>query len=432
VSQATEPQATDGAAARDTAFEYEVDFYTAQPYPIWERARQECPVIRTEGGAASNAVGRPTYSVTRYGDIEKVLRDGETFSSSINAEHIGQYMGELILAMDGKEHRSYRNLVAHAFRASQLERWDDTLVRPTIDRLLDAIAPLGRADLVRDVTSKYPVQVICGIVGVPLEDSEQFHTWAEQINTGPLHPEIGMVASKAMRDYLAPIVEDRRVNPRDDLISDLVHAEIDGHRLTDEKIYGFLRLLLPAGAETTFRVMGNALTALLTHPTVMDRVLADRSLLPAVIEETLRWETSVTQVSRVAATDTEIAGCPVPAGAAIAVLNGSGNRDESRYEHADTFDIDRPAQNHMAFGTGQHQCLGMHLARLELRVGLDLILERLANLRLDPDAPPPAIEGFAFRGPDALPVLFDPAPRACGLSQPAIAGCYTPHDRIAS
>jgi cytochrome P450 len=403
MSQATEPH------PKELGFEYDVDFFTPQPYPIWERARRECPVIPTAGGAASTS-DRPTFTVTRFSDVDRILRDGETFSSAINAEHIGQYMGELILAMDGKEHRSYRNLVAHAFRASQLEQWDDALVRPTIMRLLDAIAPLGRADLVRDITSKYPVQVICGIVGVPLEDSAQFHQWAEQINTGPLNPRVGMAASKAMRGYLAPIVEDRRKNPRGDLISDLVHAEIDGAHLTDEKIYGFLRLLLPAGAETTFRVMGNALTALLTHRGVMDRVVADRSLMPAVIEETLRWETSVTQVSRNAAVDTEIGGCPVPAGAGLAVLTASANHDEDRYEHATEFDIDRPAQNHLAFGTGQHQCLGMHLARLELRVGLDVILDRLPNLRLDPDAPAPDVQGFAFRGPDAVNVLFDPSP----------------------
>jgi cytochrome P450 len=385
-------------------FEYDVDFSTGQPYPIWERARRECAVIHTESSGMND---RPTYHVTRYADVEHVLRDGKTFSSSINAEHIGQFMGELILAMDGSEHRAYRNLVAHAFRASALERWDTDLIRPTITRLLDAIAPGGQSDLARDITSKYPVQVICGLVGVPLEDSAQFHRWAELINTGPLHPERGHAASQAMREYLAPIVEDRRDNPRDDLISDLVHAEIDGHQLTDEKIYGFLRLLLPAGAETTYRVMGNALVALLTHPETMARVVADRSLLPAVIEETLRWETSVTQVSRVAATDTEIGGRPVKASAPVSVITGSANRDETRYEAPDEWRIDRPPQNHLAFGTGQHQCLGMHLARLELRVGLDEILTRLPNLRLDPDAARPVIQGFAFRGPDAIPVLFD-------------------------
>ena len=146
MSQATTPE-----------FDYEqMDFVTGQPYPIWEEARRECPVFRSHNGPTGFSE-RPMYSVTRFADVEGVLRDGQSFSSSINAEHIGRYMGELILAMDGQEHRSYRNLVAHAFRASALERWDEALIRPTITRLLDDIAPMGRADLVRDITSKYPV-----------------------------------------------------------------------------------------------------------------------------------------------------------------------------------------------------------------------------------------------------------------------------------
>jgi cytochrome P450 len=390
----------------EVGFDYpQMDFETAQPYSVWARAREECPVIPASG--MNMGVGGTTYQVTRWDDVEHVLRDPETFSSSINAEHIGQYMGDLILAMDGKEHRSYRNLVAPAFRASQLEKWGDTMIGPTIESLLDDIAPVGRADLVRDITAKYPVRVICAIVGVPVEDSAQFHQWAEQINTGPLHPETGMAASRAMREYLEPLVEDRRANHRGDLLSDLVHAEVDGEQLSEERLYGFLRLLLPAGAETTFRVMGNALTALLTNADVMERVLADRDLLSTLIEETLRWESSVTQVSRVATRDTEVAGCPVAAGSAVAVLTASANHDESRYDHPEEFDLDRDTQVHMAFGTGQHQCLGMHLARLELRVGLDAILSRLPNLRLDPDEPSPLIQGLAFRGPVALPVLFD-------------------------
>ena len=389
------------------AFEYhDLDFETGQPYEQWGAARERCPVISTDG-TMMGAPGRTMYHVTRWEDAERVLRDGKTFSSSINAEHIGQFMGELILAMDGQEHRAYRNLVAHAFRASQLEGWGDTVIRPTIDGFLDQIAPKGSADLVRDITSRYPVRVICAIVGVPVDDSDQFHQWAELINGGPMHPEEGMVASHAMRAYLEPLVEARREHSQGDLLSDLVHAEVDGARLTDEKIYGFLRLLLPAGAETTFRVMGNALAVLLTNPDVMARVKADPALMPAFIEETLRWESSVTQVSRVATVDTEVAGCPIAAGSPVGVITGSANHDSARYESAEDFDLDRPAQNHLAFGTGQHQCLGMHLARLELRVGLDAILQRLPNLRLDPDAPAPVIMGTAFRGPDALPVLFD-------------------------
>jgi cytochrome P450 len=338
-----------------------------------------------------------------------VLRDWETFSASINMEQSGQFMGEFMLGLDGKEHRTYRNLAAGAFRASQLEHWGQNLIRPLITELLDGIAPKGKAELVSDVTSQYPVQVICGIVGVPLEDIAQFQRWSEDITVGSIQPEVGLAASRAMRDYLRPIVESRRENPTGDLISDLVHAEVDGHRLTDERIYGFLQLLLPAGAETTFRAMGNALVALLTIPGLLDRVVANRELLPSVIEETLRWETSVTQVIRVTTRDTELSGCPIPAGSAISVFNASANHDETRFSDPEVFDVDRPAQNHVAFGTGHHQCLGMHLARLELRVGLDAIIDRLPNLRLDPDRPAPVIQGFAFRGPDAIHVLFDPS-----------------------
>ncbi len=213
-----------------------------------------------------------------------------------------------------------------------------------------------------------------------------------------------------MVDYLRPLVEARRAESTGDFLSDLVHSEVDGERLDDDKIYGFLRLLLPAGGETTFRVMGNALFALLAHPDDLARVYADRDLVPEVIEETLRWETSVTMVSRVATADTEIAGCPISKGSPMGVVTGSANRDESRWDDPDEWRLGRPVQHHLAFGTGPHQCLGMHLARLELRVGLNEILDRLPNLRLDPDGAKDAvIEGYAFRGPRALPVTFDPS-----------------------
>ena len=386
------------------------DWFTAQPYEAWgDVRRSECPVMATPGDVMGPDTGT-FYQVTRFKDADAVLKDDKTFASSINAMHIGQFMGELLVAMDGEEHRTYRNLVAKAFRASLLARWDESLVRPIIHHLLDAIAPLGRADLVASVTAKYPMQVICGIAGVPLEDADQFAQWAEEINTGPMAPERGHLASAAMVEYLKPLVQSRRDDPTGDFLSDLVHAEVDGEMLSEGKLYGFLRLLLPAGGETTYRVMGNALLALLTHPDDLARVYADRDLIPEVIEETLRWETSVTMVSRIATTDTVVSGCPIEAGSPVGVLTGSSNRDAQRWDDADEWKLGRPVQHHLAFGTGPHQCLGMHLARLELRVGLNEILDRLPNLQLDPAAADTAvIEGYAFRGPRALPVTFDPS-----------------------
>ena len=395
------------------SFVYEdLDFLTGQPYPQWARARSECPVPLTEGMYE----GRPTYHLTRWDDVDRVLRDPETFSSSINGDTMRPYMGEFILGMDGPEHRKYRALVSHAFRSSALARWDEQVVRPTIAALLDELVGKERAELVTDLTSRYPVQVICAIVGVPLQDHAQFARWAQEIAMGPIDPAMGHAASQAMSDYLEPIVSARRQDPQGDLLSELVTAEVDGERLTDERLYGFLRLLLPAGAETTFRVLGSTLAVLLSDEALFTRVQGDRSLLGPVIEETLRWETSITSVARVTNRDVEIAGCPVPAGSAVAVHLGSANHDESRYEDPEEWNVDRPQTTHVAFGWGPHLCLGMHLARLELETALHAILDRFPAMRLDPDAAAPVIEGLVFRGPNSLPVLLgQPAP---GSEQP--------------
>ena len=200
-----------------------VDFLTGQPYAQWAEIRESgCPVARSDAMSLSDA---PSFQVLSYDAAVATLRDWETFSSQINLDSIGEFMGELIVGLDGAEHRAYRNVVAHAFRRSQIEHWERDLVAPTIHALLDEIAPLGHAELVRSVTGRYPVHVICGIVGVPVADADQMHQWANQINIGPLDPEAGHAASQAMQDYLQPLVDDRRANPRDDLLSDLVHTD---------------------------------------------------------------------------------------------------------------------------------------------------------------------------------------------------------------
>jgi len=399
VDEVVEEQAGETAGAEVDPFD-NIDIYA-----FWADARRDQPVMPVD----DDTTGRPMWMLTRYDDVEAVLRDPDRFSARINNETMGPIMGTLILGMDGDEHRSYRSLVAQAFRPSALARWEEELIEPTIKGLLDSIAPLGRADLVADVTSRYPVQVIAGVLGVPIEDYEQFQKWALDISQGPQDFDRSLPASREMRTYLEPIVAERRANPRDDLISDIVTAEIDGERLSDEHVYGFLRLLLPAGAETTFRVMGSTLFALLTHPDVLERVLADRSMVDQVIEEVLRWETSVTIVNREALCPVEINGVMVPEGASVLCSTGSANHDERRFDDPENFNPDRDGKSHIAFGTGRHQCLGMHLARLELRSGITAVLDRLPNLRLDPDAPPVKVEGIPFRSPPALPVLFDPS-----------------------
>lgn len=380
----------------------ELELTVRDPYPDWKARREAGPVEVRE------AFGMPSARLFSREACEAALKDEQSFSASVNQDSMGPYMGTVLLGMDGKEHTAYRNLVSHAFRRSALERWETELIEPTIGNLLDRIAGRGRADLVTEVTSRYPLIVITTLMGVDVGDVDCFREWAENVSAGPLDPERGMESSRAMREYLKPIVEDRRRSPRDDLISDIVHAEIDGAKLSDEHIFGFLRLLLPAGAETTYRLFGTTLFALLSHPDVLARVRADRSLVPRAIEETLRWQTSVTLVSRIAKKDTEVAGCPIAAGTSVSMMVGAANRDEAHFDRADDWDLDRPTEpGHLAFGWGRHLCLGMHLARLELRVGVNAVLDRLPNLRFDPDAPPAEIRGHAFRGPVTLPVVFD-------------------------
>lgn len=378
-------------------------FDEGQPHEFWQGLREKCPVSR----APMDRGGRPLYYVSSWRDVSTVLRDSRTFSSKINAEGTTQFMGPVLLAMDGEEHKSRRLLISHAFRTSQLAKWEQTLIGPAITGLCDAVAGQGKAELIGDVISRFPVLVISGMCGVPLEDSPKFLRWAKEIHRGMIDPAIGHAAADAMRAYLEPIVEERKLRPGDDLISDIVHAKIDGEGLDDEEIYGFLRLLLPAGTESTFRATGNALLAILTTPGLYDRVQADRSILSSVVEETVRWDVSNSMVARMTTEDIVLGACPIPKGAAVMVLTNSANRDASQFEHADQFDPDRSSKRHMGFGLGPHQCLGQPLARIEMRVGLEVMLSKFKNLRLDPAYPLPMIQGASFRGPDALHVLFD-------------------------
>ncbi len=201
---------------------------------------------------------------------------------------------------------------------------------------------------------------------------------------------------------------DRRRQPRQDLISDLANAELDGQRLSDEEIFSFVRLLLPAGVETTYRSTGNLLFTLLSDPGQLDSVRSDRSLVAQTIEESLRFETPLLNITRLATRNTEIDGVPIPAGSTIMLMLAAANREETRYADPDRFDIGRgDPKPHISFGHGPHVCLGIHLARMEMRVALNLLLDRLPNLRLDPEDDDPHIRGQVFRSPTAIPVLFD-------------------------
>jgi cytochrome P450 len=318
-------------------------------------------------------------------------------------------MGHVILGMDDPEHRDHRNLVAHAFREKSLARWEPEFIQPIIDELIDRFAADGEADLVRQLTFEFPVRVIARLLGLPEDDFPQFHRWGIELIGLVADVERGIAASESLREYFAAIVAERRAHPAEDVISDLIAADIDGERLSDEAIYSFLRLLLPAGAETTYRSSGNLLYLLLTHPDQLDAVRADRALLPQAIEEGLRFEPPLLTINRTTTCEVELAGVTIGPGESITPHLGSANHDETRWEDAERFDISRPPIPHIAFAHGPHMCLGMHLARLETRVLLNRIFDRLDDLTLHPGDSDPYIRGDVFRSPTALPVTFQAA-----------------------
>jgi cytochrome P450 len=372
------------------------------PYPVYRRLRCERPAICLKG------VLGPTHLVTRYDHVVAALKDGKTFSARGNARGIGLVMGRTILEMEGHEHLRHRKIATPFFSPRALRERVEKVVVEKVHGLIDEFARDGRADLVPQFTFTFPLRVMADIIGIPIEDFDQFHRWALDLVSISDDPKRGFDAAALIVEYLKPIMAERQREPRDDLLSALAHAEVDGERLTDEEVLSFLRLLLPAGAETTYRLSGSTIFALLTHPHLLEEIRSRPSRIDAVIEETLRWESPVQYTSREATVRVDFDGCEVPEGGLIMLAVGSANRDERHWDRPDDFVLDRPnLGDHLAFGFGEHYCAGSFLGRLEARVAVQVLFDRLPNLRLAPGEPSTVV-GLAFRSPDRLPVRFDP------------------------
>jgi cytochrome P450 len=380
------------------------------PYPLYAQLRRETPVVqlpRTQGPLADDSAP-PAYMLTRYDDVRSALRDDVRFSNAIVQRTMGVVMGPTIVGMDGPEHLKHRALITPALAPRALRGDFPGVVDSIAHRIIDSFAKKGSADLRADFTFSYPLTVFVEILGLPPEDVGDFHDWGIDLTLVAHDPQKGIAASQKMLEYLAPIVEQKRANPGSDLISKLATAEVDGQRLSDLEVVSFLRLLVLAGAETTYHLMGSGLFAMLSDADLLERVSAERDLIPALLDETLRWESPIGTVLRETTGDTEVGGVEIPAGATVLCHVGSANRDERRFPDPDRFDIDRADKEHIAFGFGKHYCAGSRLALLEAEVGLNAILDRLPNLRMQPGADSGVI-GFSFRGPDCLPVEFDRA-----------------------
>ncbi len=370
------------------------------PYTGYATARAEAPVMR------ANHLGADVTMVYSYAHATEIFRDQETYSARINGRWMRPLLGRTILEMDGREHFVHRRLIVHAFRPAVVGRWKDSVIVPVVAELLDRIAAKGRAEMVRDFTWQMPVRVFAQILGVPSVDRAKWQRWAIDLERAAVDWQRGKAAAKEAQAYFQVVLDQRRGDPTEDLITDLVQAEIEGERLPPEVIHGFLRLLIPAGAATTYRLTGNLLLALLRDREQLEAVRADRTLIGEAIEEALRWEAPVQFAMREAVHATSLGGVDIPEATPMMIALGACNRDPTKFGDPDTYDVhraDKQHLSHMAFGDGVHRCLGEHLARLEASVALDMILDRFPKIRLDGDAD---VIGYAFRSPNMVPIAF--------------------------
>lgn len=400
----------DAAWALFETFNGLVGFGQPGPHATYATLRSESPVhagLPHLGMPGNTGDAPPVFSVYSYDAAVQALLDTATFSSAAYYDMIGKVMGRSLIEMDPPEHREYRALLQQPLGPKTMTRWKSHYVTPLLDEMTTAMRPDGAADLVRGFLFAFPMRTFAAMLGLPPGQYSAFHYTAIELVTLSYDLDRGRASAAKLGDMFASVLDDRRAAPLDDLISVLAHAEHAGQRLTDEEIYSFLRLLLPAGAETTYRSSSSLLAALLSDPDQLDAVRDDPAALTAAVNEAVRWETPLQFVPRLVTRDTELGGVSIPVGATVMVVVGAANRDPARWPDPDRFDLRRPYRSALAFGHGLHMCLGMHLSKMETEELVRALLTTLPGLRLDPDGPPPAVEGTLMRSPSSLKVVWD-------------------------
>ena len=370
---------------------------------------------------AGHDADRPTFTLFRHADVKNVLRDAQNFTSGFIAEGLGSFVDGLILTgMDGEAHKKVRALLQPIFMPAVVNDWKVNVMDPVVrNDYVANMQPYKRADLM-EFGLHFPVRLIYELIGFPNDDPEtvkQYAAWALDILSGPqVNPsnaaaarERALSASRHLYDAIIERVKAVRAvgSEGNDLISRLILAEYEGRALDDHEINTFVRSLLPAAGETTTRTFGSLMVLLLERPELLERVRQDRSLVPKAVDEAVRFEPVATFKVRQAARDLELAGMNIPKGAMVQCIVSSANRDEAVFANSETFDIDREVKPSFGFGFGPHTCIGQFIAKAELQVALNAILDLLPNLRFDPDQPRPVITGAQLRGPHSVPVVWD-------------------------
>ncbi len=368
---------------------------TVNPYPAYQAMRDQTPVHSASFGPGQGLRG--AWILMRHDDVYGALRDHETFASGFPAGGGPGGVSMVLINDDPPRHTRFRKLVNKAFtprRIAELEPW----ITGVADELLAEVGP-GETDVVSNYTIPLPVKVIARLLGIPGEEYRTFKSWTDSVLNFDSGGPDRMQKVFEMVTYFGKMAAARREHGAEDLITALVEAEVEGEALQDSEVLGFCILLLIAGNETTTNLMGNMLNVLAERPALWAQLRDDRSLVPIVIEETLRFESPVQFLFRRTTRDTEVSGVTIPEGQSVLPFVGAANRDPSEFPDPDEFRLDRDLHNHVAFGMGIHYCLGSPLARAEARITLNAFLDRFD--RLEPGSTPglrqtgsPIIYGF--------------------------------------
>jgi cytochrome P450 len=414
----------------ETAFSGVAANYKGQDvdlYEIYKKMRSESPVLEGDfmgelgvPNIAGHEAGRRTFTLFKYDDVMAVLRDAETFTSGFIAAGLGAFMDGLILTgMDGELHKKMRTLLHPVFMPKVVNTWRNTKMDPIVrEEFLAPLAPAGKANLM-DFALHFPVRLIYSLIGFPDNEPElikKYASWALDILAGPqVDPKnaaaakaAAMAASESLYKAVLERVSQVRAQGEfgGDLIGRLIVAEYEGRSLDDHEIATFVRSLLPAAGETTTRTFGTAMVLLLERPELLERVTNNRELVSSLIDEAVRYEPVATFKVRQASREVEIRGVTIPEGSMVQCIVASANRDEAAFDGADQFNIDRKVKPSFGFGFGPHVCIGQFIAKTELSVAINAVLDMLPNIRFDPDYPAPVIRGAQLRGPDSLHVVW--------------------------
>jgi cytochrome P450 len=373
------------------------------PYPVYERLREEEPVSWVD------SVG--LWLVTRWDDVNAVDKSPALFTAETEPSTLTRTFGRNLLASEGAYHDRVRSIIHPWFRTGAIGHFPQEVVAPLANELIDAFAERGAVDLVAELAEPLAVRVLRRAIGLEGVEDDTLRGWFQDLAQGagnfegdPAKQAIADAASRDVDERLGPLIDRLTDEPNDTLLSSMLHTRVEG--LAREEIQSNLKVVIVGGLQAASDAIALSMWALLSHPEQAEEVRADPELIPPAIEEGLRWHSPVGTSTRQTTEDTELAGVTLPKGALVAAVLASANRDPRHWDAPDTFDIHGHRRPHLAFAAGPHVCVGALLARFETRTAMRLLLERLPNLRLDPDRPMEA-SGWEFRSPHHLHLLFD-------------------------